>query len=61
MIKIGFIINRLCIVSSIARRSLAYGRADSGLQGTGIWNIMYYYAQMWLIINSQYEIESVLL
>jgi spore germination protein len=34
---------------------------DSGLQGTGIWNIMYYYAQMWLIINSQYEIESILL
>ncbi len=29
------------------------------LAGTGIWNIMNYYPQMWLVINSQYEIESI--
>ena len=27
-----------------------------GLGGTGLWNIMIYYQQLWLIINSQYEI-----
>ncbi|MDF2801099.1 MAG: hypothetical protein K0S61_1002 [Anaerocolumna sp.] len=26
------------------------------INGSGIWNIMIYYAQMWLVINSQYEI-----
>lgn len=31
------------------------------LDGTGIWNIANYYAQMWLVINSQYEIKKVLL
>lgn len=34
---------------------------ESGLQGTGVWNIMKYYSQMWLVINSQYEIVNVLL
>lgn len=29
------------------------------LDGTGIWNIANYYAQMWLVINSQYEIRKV--
>ena len=26
------------------------------LAGTGIWNIMIYYPQLWLVINSQYDI-----
>jgi spore germination protein len=29
------------------------------LKGIGIWNIMSYFAQMWLIINTQYEIKTV--
>lgn len=33
---------------------------EYGLQGIGIWNIMYYLAPMFLIINSQYEIEKVI-
>jgi spore germination protein len=28
--------------------------------GTGIWNIMSYFPQMWLVVNSQYEIERIL-
>ena len=31
-----------------------------GIQGAGIWNIMSYFTQMWLVINSQYQIEKVL-
>lgn len=30
-----------------------------GLQGVGIWNIMEFYSQMWLIINTQFEIEKI--
>ncbi|MDF2589777.1 MAG: Peptidoglycan-binding lysin domain protein [Anaerocolumna sp.] len=30
-----------------------------GIEGIGIWNIMYYFAQMWLVINTQYQIEKV--
>lgn len=30
------------------------------LHGTVMWSIMQYYAQMWLVINSQYEIETIL-
>jgi spore germination protein len=30
-----------------------------GLAGTGIWNIMIYYPQMWLVINTQYEIIKI--
>lgn len=33
---------------------------EYGIQGTGIWNIMSYFAQMWLVINSQYNIKKVL-
>ncbi|HWT27350.1 MAG TPA: LysM peptidoglycan-binding domain-containing protein [Mobilitalea sp.] len=32
-----------------------------GLQGIDIWNIMYFFPQMWAVINSQYEIVKVLL
>lgn len=33
---------------------------EFGIQGTGIWNIMSYFAQMWLVINTQYAINKVL-
>lgn len=29
------------------------------LEGTSIWNIMFYFTQMWFIINTQYEIDKV--
>ncbi|MGF7142090.1 spore germination protein [Anaerotaenia torta] len=33
---------------------------EYGIQGVGIWNIMSYFTQMWLVINSQYRIDKVL-
>lgn len=30
-----------------------------GFQGIGIWNIMSFFARMWLIINTQFEIEKI--
>jgi len=33
---------------------------EYGLKGIGIWNIMKFFPQMWLIINSQYEIEKII-
>lgn len=33
--------------------SLSYG-----ISGSGVWNIMYYYAQLWLVINSQYQVNK---
>jgi spore germination protein len=32
---------------------------EYGINGVAVWNIMEYYAQMWLVINSQYEIRKV--
>lgn len=32
---------------------------EYGFQGVAIWNIMQYYAQLWVLINSQYEIVTV--
>lgn len=32
---------------------------EFGLNGINIWNIMNWYPQIWLVINSQYEIEKV--
>ncbi|HHV09514.1 MAG TPA: LysM peptidoglycan-binding domain-containing protein [Clostridiales bacterium] len=29
-----------------------------GIRGIGIWNIMYYFDQLWLVVNTQYEIEK---
>lgn len=34
--------------------------SEYGFKGTGIWNIMNYYAQNWLIMNSEYKIETLL-
>ncbi|MBH1941867.1 LysM peptidoglycan-binding domain-containing protein [Mobilitalea sibirica] len=33
---------------------------DYGIDGIGIWNVMYYFSQLWLLINSQYQIKKVL-
>lgn len=33
---------------------------QKGISGTGIWNIMVYYTQLWLVINSQYYIIKLL-
>lgn len=32
---------------------------ELGIEGAGIWNIMHYFAQMWLVINSQYHINKI--
>lgn len=34
---------------------------EFGLKGINIWNIMNWSPQMWMVINSQYEIEKVML
>lgn len=34
---------------------------EFGIEGTGIWNIMNFFTQMWLVINSQYTINKVYL
>lgn len=31
----------------------------NNIRGVGIWNVMYFFTQMWLVINSQYEIEKI--
>lgn len=33
---------------------------ENNVNGLGIWNIMYFFNQMWLVLNSQFEIEKVL-
>jgi spore germination protein len=33
---------------------------DYGLKGIAVWNIMYYYPETWLVLNSQYDIETIL-
>lgn len=30
------------------------------LEGASIWNVMYFYDQMWLVINSQYQIKKIM-
>lgn len=42
-------------VDEVIKLGLSYG-----VSGSGIWNVMIFYPQMWLVINSQYEIEKVL-
>ena len=32
---------------------------DIGLVGSGLWNIMRYVPQLWLVINNQYDIERI--
>ena len=33
---------------------------ERDLNGSGIWNIMSYYPQLWLVTNAQYEIEKII-
>lgn len=33
---------------------------EYGFDGIGIWNIMSYFAQFWLVVNNQYEIDKVM-
>lgn len=33
---------------------------ENSLHGTGVWNIMIYYPQLWLIINSNFKIEKLI-
>jgi spore germination protein len=33
---------------------------EFGLNGVDIWNIIQYFAPMWLVINAQYEIEKII-
>ena len=33
---------------------------EKGISSTGVWNVMSYFAQLWLVINSQYEIIKLL-
>ena len=33
---------------------------ENGIKGVGIWNVMIYFAQLWLVINSQYKIVKLL-
>lgn len=33
---------------------------EYGLQGASIWNNMYFFTQMWFVINNLYDIEKIL-
>jgi spore germination protein len=33
--------------------------SERGLNGSGIWNIMSYYPQLWLVTNTQYKLEKI--
>jgi spore germination protein len=59
--NVGFPIQH--IVWSIDARSidaLVKLITEYGLRGTGIWSIMVYVPQLWLILNSQFDIEKIL-
>jgi spore germination protein len=47
-------------VNAMTINSLAQMSIAKGITGTGIWNIMNYFTQMWLVINSQYNIIKLL-
>jgi spore germination protein len=47
-------------VNATTINSLAKISIGKGITGTGIWNIMNYFAQMWLVINSQYQITKLM-
>lgn len=32
---------------------------EYGLNGTAVWNVMFYNSQLWLMVNSQFEIEKI--
>jgi spore germination protein len=43
-------------VNALTFNSLINMLKEKGILGSGIWNIMTYFTQLWLVINSQYEI-----
>jgi spore germination protein YaaH len=47
-------------VNATTINSIAQISTSKGITGTGIWNVMNYFAQMWLVINSQYQIIKLL-
>lgn len=47
-------------INAITVNSLIRMLLEKGISGIGVWNIMKYYAQLWLVINSQYEIIKLL-
>lgn len=56
--RVGFGESEQHIVWSIDARSInGFGQIveEYNLAGTGIWNIMIYYAQLWLVLKAQYD------
>jgi spore germination protein len=47
-------------VNATTINSLLLMLQEKGITGTGIWNIMNYFTQMWLVINCQYNINKLL-
>lgn len=47
-------------INAITINSLIKMLIEKGISGAGIWNIMTYFAQLWLVINSQYEAVKLL-
>ncbi len=61
--RIGFGEVEKHIVWSIDARTIdEFGQIveDYNLAGTGIWNIMIYYAQLWLVLRAQYDFTKLL-
>ena len=47
-------------INAMTIDSLSKLLLNKGIQRTGIWNIMSYYARLWLVLNVQYEIIKLL-
>lgn len=47
-------------VNAITVNSMITMLLEKGINGTGVWNIMAYFTELWLVINSQYEIIKLL-
>lgn len=47
-------------VNALTVNSLLSLSLEKEISGTGVWNIMSYFAQLWLVLNSQYEIVKLL-
>jgi spore germination protein len=46
-------------IDGISINSILKIITDRGLNGSGLWNVMSYVPQLWLIINTQFEIEKI--
>lgn len=49
-------LHELWFVNSLTINSIIDLLLEKDITGTGVWNVMLYFAQLWLVINSQYEI-----